>query len=549
MNDQHKFGLYTLRQLIASGEAADVWLASKEDTEVIIKRILPPWSSDLRLRKIFLEIVKDVIPLRHPNLVSMLDFGQEEDFLYVVFEKVDGIFLRQILRAQQPLTKKQVLALTAGILSGLSFLHQSTNPYTGGKISHSEVSPSNILVDTLGRPRIVDMGFSRVVLEAGLPGKPAIPDRKYIAPEVLEGSKSDVIADIYGLGVILNDLSELLEAPAIDRLNEVKRRAFSKERERRYKDATAVLKDLLPVLESNNISVADAVLDDFSDWSSEIKLSNATPASSYVNALHKRYQIIAELGRGAMGIVLHARDKTLDEELAIKILNQDRQGKAHDLERFHLELKLARHVNHPNVARVYHLEQAPGFVYYTLEYVKGLSLDVHFLQNTLSPKQAVDIFLQLANGLGAIHKCGVVHRDIKPANIILQDNGRAVIMDFGVAKKQDEDTGITVAGATVGTPVYMAPEQLVANNVDQRADLYAFGVMMFEAFTGIRPHDGNTCIALYMQKTEAKHDSPRKLNPKISKKLENLIQTLLEPKPEKRVQNTEELIEKLQNCL
>lgn len=545
---QEIFGDYTLKQLLASGEAADVWLASKGDSEVIIKRILAPWSQNPQLRKIFLEIVKDVVPLRHANLVAMLDFGQEGEFLYVVFEKVDGIFLAQILRAQQPLARKQVLTLAAGLLSGLSFLHQSVNPFTGGKIVHSEVSPANVLVDTLGRPRIVDMGFTRTILEAGLPGKPAIPDQKYLAPEVLAGAKTDSSADVYGAGMIFNDLAALLESDSMPSFDVIRNKASAANN--RYHDASAMLKDLTPLLETNNISIADAILDDFSDWSAAIEkaLAKNLPTSSYMAALKKRYQIISELGRGAMGIVLHARDKTLDEQLAIKILNSDKFSGNLDLERFHQELKLSRQVNHANVARVFHLEEAPGFVYYTMEYVEGQSLDKIILNSVFTMQEALPLLIQLAQGLEAIHQCGVVHRDIKPANAIVQSNGRAVIMDFGVAKKQDEETGITQAGATIGTPMYMAPEQLIGKKVDEKADLYAFGVLMYEVLTGVRPHDGNTCIALYMQKSEFQHEAPRKVNPKISRRLESLIQTLLQADPKNRIQSSKELISKLNRC-
>jgi len=548
------FGTYLLEQLLSSGEGADVWLASPRNNtsrKLILKRILPSWSSKSKVREIFFEIVKDFALLRHEHIVPMIDFGERDNYLYVVFEKVDGIFLRQLLRLSEPLEEKQIVIIIAGILSALSFLHQSKNQFTGKTLYHSEVSPINVLVDSEGRPKIVDMGFSRLVFEAGLPGKPSIPDKRYIAPELNENHVTNEKSDVFGIGMIIDDLLGILGSPRVDILEELKDRATSEE-SKRYQNATFFLDDLHPLLEKHSISRSDIIFENYPAWSASInkKLSRKVSGESgVIEQLSDRYDIISELGKGAMGVVFHGRDRTLDEELAIKVLETARHGtESHhfDLERFHRELKLARKVNHPNVARVYHLEELKDLVFYTMEFIPGEGLDRKINTYFLNEKEAVSIFLQLANGLDAIHQCGVVHRDIKPANILIQDNGRAVIADFGVAKREDDDLHLTHDGTAIGTPLYMAPEQMSGKHVDHRSDLYALGVVMYEVLTGTRPHNGNTSVTLFMQKQKEEHQSPRKLNSKISRKLDKIITTLLHAKPDKRYDSARMLISKLE---
>ncbi|HMO17078.1 MAG TPA: serine/threonine-protein kinase [Oligoflexia bacterium] len=540
------FGDYFLNELVASGEAAEVWLAENlRDEKVIIKRILPPWSTDNHLRNIFFEVVKDCALLRHSHLVSMLDFGQVDDYLYVVLDRVDGIFLRQIIRSEQVLDEKQVVTIAAGILSGLSYLHQASNPFTGKKIAHSDVSPANILVDKLGRPRVVDMGFGRLVFEAGLPGKPSVPDIRYVAPEVLSGSRTSATTDVYGAGMVIKDLLVLAGSNSLSVLESIRDKSILCSGDR-YPDASYMLLDLVPLLEKYGISDDDVIVENFSGWSDGIKkvLGGSLSISEGLGFLSERYEVLSEVGRGAMGVVFKARDRTLDEELAIKFLNTEAR---YNLDRFHQELRLARRVNHPNVARVYHLEESSDFAYYTMEYVEGEGLDKRIM-NGVSLDEALSFALQLANGLFAIHSCGVIHRDVKPANILVQDNGRAVITDFGVAKNEGEDLGITQAGTTIGTPVYMAPEQMVGKEVDQSADLYALGVILYEMLTGKRPHYGSTSVTLYMLKNNAEHEPPRRINSKISRRLEAVVLDLLQPNPANRIKTASELVGRLGRC-
>lgn len=204
----------------------------------------------------------------------------------------------------------------------------------------------------------------------------------------------------------------------------------------------------------------------------------------------RRYAVERQLGRGAMGEVWAARDLELDVMVALKVLRPTGVMPVELADRFRREVRLARRVTHRNAARAYDIGHAAGLLYLTMELVDGPSLArVLAASRTLAVDRVVDLGIQLCDGLAAAHEAGVVHRDLKPANIVVETSGRAVITDFGVARGLWDDPMATVDGSlVVGTPSYMAPEQR-AGQADARADLFALGVILFEALTGSLPHD------------------------------------------------------------
>jgi Tol biopolymer transport system component/tRNA A-37 threonylcarbamoyl transferase component Bud32 len=242
--------------------------------------------------------------------------------------------------------------------------------------------------------------------------------------------------------------------------------------------------------------------------------------------LGERYEVLAELGRGGQGVVLRARDRKADTVVALKLL--DRTRSAERLARFQRELQVARKVTHPSVVRIYDLVELPGRFALSMELVEGEALDFKMArERKLSARDLVALAGDLARALEAAHEAGVVHRDLKPANVILRSGtGRAVVTDFGVSRlyggirdaTTDRTPGaplrgtsstpgakLTQEGALIGTPEYMAPEQLEGRtDIGPAADVYAFGVVMFEAATGARPHKGPTVRAL----SAARRDVP-----------------------------------------
>lgn len=203
-----------------------------------------------------------------------------------------------------------------------------------------------------------------------------------------------------------------------------------------------------------------------------------------------RYQIIEELGHGGMGIVYKALDTKIGEKIALKLIKPEIGLDKKTIERFNNELKLARKIRHKNVCQMFDLGEEKGAYFITMEYVHGEDLKQLIRKvGRLSAGQAILVAKQVCEGLEEAHRLGVVHRDLKPQNIMVDQEGNARIMDFGIARSLHA-RGITGAGVMIGMPEYMSPEQVEGKEVDQRSDFYSLGVILYEMVTGRVPFEG-----------------------------------------------------------
>ena len=254
-----------------------------------------------------------------------------------------------------------------------------------------------------------------------------------------------------------------------------------------------------------------------------------------------RYQIIEELGKGGMGRVYKVFDTDIKEKVALKLLKSEIASDRETIERFSNELKYARKISHRNVCRMYDLGKEAGNYFITMEYVSGEDLKSFIRRSRqLAVGTAVFMAKQVCDGLVEAHRLGVVHRDLKPGNIMIDREGNAKIMDFGIARSISAK-GITGAGVMIGTPEYMSPEQVEGKDVDQRSDIYSLGVILYEMITGRVPFEGETPLSVAVrQKTEAAPD-PRKSNAQVPEDLSRLILKCLEKDKERRYQNADEL--------
>ncbi|HTE45681.1 MAG TPA: protein kinase, partial [Gemmatimonadaceae bacterium] len=258
-----------------------------------------------------------------------------------------------------------------------------------------------------------------------------------------------------------------------------------------------------------------------------------------------RYEIKAVLGVGGMGMVYKASDRELGEFVAIKTLKSDlMEQDPTALDRFKSEIKLARRISHRNVVRTYDLGESSGVYFITMEFVEGKSLkDLIGSRGRLPVSVALPIAKQLCRALEVAHEEGVIHRDIKPQNMVVQPDGVLKVMDFGIARlaRRGTNTGHTQVGVILGTPEYMAPEQLLGEEIDVRADLYAAGVVIYECLTGKLPHDAETTIALISKVLDETPRPPRELQPDIPKSLSDLVVRTLSKDREKRPKTAAEL--------
>ena len=205
------------------------------------------------------------------------------------------------------------------------------------------------------------------------------------------------------------------------------------------------------------------------------------------DVLAGRYEILQSLGEGGMGAVYKAADRELDRFVALKVIRPELASNPSILARFKQELLLAHQVTHRNVIRIYDLGEAEGVKFITMEFIEGKDLRALIKERTkFPPAEAVDVIQQVCQALEAAHRVGVIHRDLKPQNIMQDGTGRILVMDFGLARTLEGD-GMTQTGAMVGTMEYMSPEQALAKDLDQRSDLFALGLILYELLTGKMP--------------------------------------------------------------
>jgi len=256
------------------------------------------------------------------------------------------------------------------------------------------------------------------------------------------------------------------------------------------------------------------------------------------NSLGARYRLERELGRGGMGVVYLARDTQLDRPVALKFLGSLVDGNEEFRQRFLREARAAAQVSHPNIVAIYDISASEGKAYIAMEYIDGPNL-YKYLQRKgkLEPREAVNIVGQACSALDAIHQCGIVHRDIKPDNIVLAKGGLVKLMDFGLAK--GHGARITGTNVMMGTPCYMAPEQIRAEEADARADIYAIGLVLHELLTG------ETVFAkgdvLQRQQVEVP-DPPSATVEGVPILLDQIVMKCISKKREERFQSAKELV-------
>jgi eukaryotic-like serine/threonine-protein kinase len=258
-----------------------------------------------------------------------------------------------------------------------------------------------------------------------------------------------------------------------------------------------------------------------------------------------RYQIIEELGKGGMGKVYKVFDKEIEAKIALKLIKPEVAADKTTIERFRNELKIARDISHKNICRMYDLGKEAGNYFITMEYVQGEDLKRLIRKmGQLSPGQAISIGKQICEGLAEAHRLGVVHRDLKPQNIMVDEDGNARIMDFGIARSIMAK-GITGAGVMIGTPEYMSPEQVEGKEADLRSDIYSLGIVLYEMVTGRVPFEGDTPFTIGVKHKSEIPKNPREINAQIPEDLGRLILKCMAKDKDKRYQSTKDVAEDL----
>lgn len=274
-------------------------------------------------------------------------------------------------------------------------------------------------------------------------------------------------------------------------------------------------------------------------------MANSAAILEIGSLLGSRFEILEILGVGGMGAVYKAHDRDIDRVIALKCIRPDLADHPEIIQRFKQELLLARQVAHKNIIRIFDVRESGGLKFITMEHVAGRDLRSMLAERgKLPPKEAIEIMQQVCSGLAAAHAEGVLHRDLKPSNIMLDQQGRVVVMDFGLARSLSEE-GMTRTGAMLGTLEYMSPEQARAETLDARSDLYTVGLIFYELITGKMPYEAASATASLLKRTHERAIPAAQIDAEIPASLSAVVSKCLEPEPKQRYQNMQELIAEL----
>ena len=280
-----------------------------------------------------------------------------------------------------------------------------------------------------------------------------------------------------------------------------------------------------------------------SPTSEMLDISKLTPG----DVIEGRYRYIEKIGKGAFGTVLLMEDEVVDEQLILKFLNPNVSSDEEMMKRFVHELRYSRKITHRNVIRIYDFLHLHGAYAISMEYFPSHTLSGEIPDNKpMDLKKALGFSRDMATGMTVAHQAGVIHRDLKPANILVNDEGLLKIVDFGVAAAASSgDTQLTKTGYVIGSPKYMAPEQILGKKVDQTADVYSIGVIMYEMCTGVPPYSRGDHMSVMYQHVQGKAKSAQEINPDLPDDFAELIIKAMSVDKTKRFQSMEELTDAL----
>jgi serine/threonine-protein kinase len=258
-----------------------------------------------------------------------------------------------------------------------------------------------------------------------------------------------------------------------------------------------------------------------------------------------RYELRDRVGEGATAVVYNAWDRELNRPVALKLLRDEVSLDPVGRERFRIEVDAAMKLYHPNLVSVFGAGEAGGRPYLVMELVKGRPLSDILKQRRPSEKEIARWIEQAARGVASAHARGIVHRDLKPANILITATEEVKVADFGLARELEQAKGVTATGSALGTALYMAPEQVSAKPATPKTDIYALGIILYEALTGASPHAGRGLMDIYKKTMLEEPVPPSKKNPKVSLVMDAVILKALQKAQEKRHRDATELAEEL----
>jgi len=474
----------------------------------------------------FLRESETLAALNHPAVRHVYAAGEVGPFAYRTTNWIDGEDLAEAMR-RGPRPIPSVMSLVRDLLGTLEHAHARG-------IIIRRIVPTTLLLEISGRGVITDLRYANWCL-SHVPSEDEAQRSTFVAPEVRKGEPGEPSTDVYAVAAIVYyALTGAVPAadspppprslrPAIPQAVErVILRGLRPEPRQRYFTATEMLEDF----------VADAGV------FHEPAVAPATMEKDFERRLRRAlgddYELLNEIGSGGFGRVYRARDLGLEREVAIKVLHPQLTADPGVMERFRREAQLAARLRHPNIVSVYDIQSRAGLQWYVMEFVPGANVAQLVKKEGPFPIQKTTrLLFEALSALEHAHALGLVHRDIKPENMLIEPDGRLRITDFGLALAL---RGERFAGATSrsGTPQFAAPEQLLGERVEQRADLYSLGVVAYFTLLGRPPFEGTTPEAILAKQTVDALPSLREARPDVSREFEEVLRHTVVCDPSQR---------------
>jgi len=487
-------------------------------------------SSDTPGRAWFMRETETLAALDHPAIRHVYAAGELASFAYRTANWIEGESLADSLR-RGPRPIPTCMSLIRDLLSALEHAHARG-------IIMRRIVPSTLMVNTGGQGVITDLRYSNWCLPHVHALSPDDPTAVYMAPEVRAGEPGDPASDVYA--VTANMYAALTgQPPDLDPARIVPPRqlrpAIPAAVER------VVMRALAPV-PKDRYYTATEMLEDFVSDAGTFQVPAAAPTVTDAGferrlrrALGDDYELLEEIGAGGFGRVYRARDLGLERDVAIKVLHPSLTADPGVMERFRREAQLAAQLRHPNIVSIYDIMGRAGLTWYTMELVPGANLaQVVQRHGTLSVDQTERLLSEGLSALEHAHAMGLIHRDVKPENMLIEPDGRLRITDFGLALALRAGARFGGATSRSGTPQFAAPEQLLGERVDQRADLYSLAAVAYFALAGRPPFAGKTPEQILARQTTDDLPPLTRQRRDVPHELEDALRRALRSDPSER---------------
>ena len=573
-------GRYCIVSWLGEDEMGEVYGADDlvQGRAVALRFLAKDLTGDRQRLERFNGEVQQLRQILHPNVCRVYDAGEFSGRHFVSTEYIEGESLKSLLLRVGTVSRKRGIQFARQLCAGLAAAHEQG-------VLHGNLKPGNVMIEGRGHVRMTDFALAAVihdwVSEATLVGAAA-----YMSPEQLRRVPASVQSDIYSLGLVLYEVFAGEQAypsashtdvdhhyhdsspprrppdlvadmdPSVERIIML---CLENDPQSRPQSVASVLAALpgeageqdsvddrtedTAVAQFGLVSADEHTVDSMAEWSGYLEEDDK------IGTVLAGYELVQRIGRGGMGVVYKAYQKSLDRFIALKIIRSAEFADEVEIQRFRQEAQAAASLDHPNIVPVHEVGFEGGLHFFSMGFIEGHSLADRLADGPLDPRTSAKLTLDVAEAVHYAHLHGVIHRDLKPDNILLDDAGNPRVTDFGLAKRTECDAGLTATGQVLGTPGYMSPEQAEGESVCPLTDVYSLGALLYALLAGHPPFRGKSSFDILRQVREDLPAPIRSLDPSIPRDLDAIALKCLEKPRSRRYQSASEVKDDLERFL